>query len=52
MTEFIVKRTGKFLFPHLPGPLRRVQVSRLMLIFWTIIFGNATLVLWMMHAWH
>jgi len=52
MTEFIVKRTGKLLFPHLPRDLRRHQFSRLMLIFWTIVFGNATLVLWMMHAWH
>ena len=51
MTEFIVKRTGKLLYPHLPRDLRRHQLSKLMLIFWTIVFGNATLVLWMMHAW-
>jgi len=52
MTEFIVKRTGKLLFPHLPRDLRRLQLSRLMLILATIIFGNATLVYCMMHGWH
>ncbi|MGD0253261.1 MAG: hypothetical protein ABSC01_11255 [Verrucomicrobiota bacterium] len=50
MTEFIVKRTGKLLYPHLPRQLRRHQLSRLMLIFLTIVFGDATLVLWMMHG--
>ncbi len=52
MTEFIVKRTGKMLFPHLPRDLRRHQLSKLMLIFWTIVLGNATLVLCLMRGWH
>jgi hypothetical protein len=52
MTEFIARRTGKLLFPHLPRDLRRHQLSKLMLIFWTIVFGNATLVLWMMAGRH
>ncbi len=51
MTELIVKRTGKLLFPHLPRELRRHHLSRLMLVFWTIVFGNATLILCMMHGW-
>ena len=51
MTEFIVKRTGKLLFPQLPHDLRRHRLSKLMLIFWTVVFGNATMVLWMMHGW-
>ena len=51
MTEFIVKRTGKLLFPHLPRELRRLHFARLMLVFWTIVFGNATLVYCMMHGW-
>ena len=51
MTEFIVKRTGKLLFPHLPRELRRHHLSRLVLVFWTIVFGNATLILCMMHGW-
>ena len=50
MTEFIVKRTGKLLFPHLPRDLRRHQLSNLMLIFWTIVLGNATLVLCLMRG--
>jgi len=52
MTEFIVKRTGKLLFPNLPSDLRRHQLSKIMLIFWTIVVGNATLVLWMMSGRH
>jgi len=52
MTEFIAKRTGKLLFPHLPRDLRRHQLSKLMLIFWAVVFGNATLVLCMMRGWH
>ena len=51
MTEFIVKRTGKLLFPHLPRDLRRHQLSKFMLILLTIVFGNATLVFCMMHGW-
>jgi len=52
MTEFIVKRTGKMLFPHLPRDLRRHQLSKLMLIFWTVVFGNATLVFCLLRGWH
>lgn len=51
MTEFIVKRTGKMLFPQLPRDLRKHQLSRLMLILLTLVFGNATLIFCMMHGW-
>jgi hypothetical protein len=52
MTEFIVKRTGKLLFPHLPRQLRKQQLSKLMLIILAAVFGNATLVYCMMRGWH
>ena len=51
MTEFIVKRTGKLLFPHLPRDLRRHQLSKFMLILLAVVFGNATLVYCMVHGW-
>ncbi len=51
MTEFIVKRTGKLLFPHLPRELRRHHLSRLMLILMAIVFGIARLIVCMMRGW-
>lgn len=50
MTEFIARRTGKLLFPNLPPYLRKLHVSRLMLIFWTVLLGNAGFVLWITHV--
>ena len=52
MTELIVKRTGKLLFPHLPRALRNQQLSKLMLIILATVFGNAMLVYCMMRGWH
>jgi len=51
MTEFIVKRTGKMLFPQLPRDLRRHQLSKLMVMLLAVAFGNAMLVYCMMRGW-
>ena len=52
MTEYLLKRTGKLLFPHLPRDLRRYHLSILMIILLTLAFGNATLVFCLMRGWH
>jgi len=40
MTEFIVRRTAKLLFPHLPRDLRRYHLSILMIILLTLAFAT------------
>jgi len=52
MTEYILNRTGKFLFPNLPRDQRKQRLSIIMLILLTSVFGNGTLVFCIMHGWH
>ena len=51
MTELIVKRTGKLLFPRLPHDMRRQQMSKLLFIVSATIACNTTLVYLMFHHW-
>ena len=51
MTEFIMDRTGKLLFPHSPRGVRRHRMSRLMLVLAAIVSGNAMLVYCMVRGW-
>jgi hypothetical protein len=52
MTEYLVKRTGKLLFPHLARDQRKHRLSIIMLVLLTSVFGDGTLVICMMHGWH
>jgi hypothetical protein len=52
MTEKLVKRTGKLLFPHLARDQRKHQLLILLLIFMTSLCGAGMLVMWMVSGRH
>jgi hypothetical protein len=52
MTEFIVKRTGKLLFPHLARDQRKHQMFILMLVTTASLFATGALVMWMTSGRH
>ncbi|MGO8837080.1 MAG: hypothetical protein ACLQAH_01005 [Limisphaerales bacterium] len=52
MTEYIVKRTGKLLFPHLPRDQRKHQMFIIMLVLMTSLFATGSLVMWMTSGRH
>ncbi len=43
MTEYIVKRTGKLLFPHLPRDQRKSQMSTMTLVLIVSLIVAATM---------
>ena len=47
MTEYIVKRTGKLLFPHLARDQRKQLLSRIMLVLVASFCTTGTLIMWM-----
>jgi len=47
MTEYIVKRTGKLLFPHLARDQRKNQMFIIMLVLMASLCTTGTLVMWM-----
>ena len=47
MTEYIVKRTGKLLFPHLARDQRKNQMFIIMLVLMATLCTTGTLVMWM-----
>ena len=51
MTEFIVKRTGKLLFPRVPRELRKQELSKLVLAVLASLFGNGMMAYCMMRGW-
>ncbi len=52
MTEFIVKRTGKLLFPHLARDQRKHQMFIVFLVLMTSLFATCSLVMWMTSGRH
>jgi hypothetical protein len=52
MTEYIVRRTGKLLFPHLPRDLRNQRLSRILLVLLTSFSAVCGLVMWMTNYRH
>jgi hypothetical protein len=47
MTEIIIRRTGKLLFPHLARDQRNRRLSRIALVLLTSFSGAAGLIMWM-----
>ncbi|MGA2278954.1 MAG: hypothetical protein ABSG80_01475 [Verrucomicrobiota bacterium] len=52
MTEYLVKRTGKLLFPHLARDQRNHQLQTILLVFMASLCGAGSLVMWMMSGRH
>jgi hypothetical protein len=52
MTEYIVKRTGKLLFPHLARDQRKHQMFIIMLVMTASLFAAGSLVMWMASGRH
>jgi hypothetical protein len=52
MTGYLVKRTGKMLFPHLARDQRDHHLQIILLIFMTSLCGAGSLVMWMMSGRH
>lgn len=52
MTDFIIKRTGKILFPHLPRDQRKHQMFIVMLVIMTSVFTASSLIMWMTSGRH
>jgi hypothetical protein len=52
MTEYLVKRTGKLLFPHLARDQRKHQLQIILLVFMASLCGAGSLVMWMMSGRH
>jgi len=47
MTEYLVRRTGKLLFPHLARDQRNQRLSRILLVVITSLSAAGGLVMWM-----
>jgi len=52
MTEYIVRRTGKLLFPHLARDQRKHMMSTILLVLVTSFSGALGLTMWMMRYRH
>ncbi|MGB8371120.1 MAG: hypothetical protein ACLPYZ_18370 [Limisphaerales bacterium] len=52
MTEYLVQRTGKLLFPHLARDQRKQQLQIILLVFMASLCGTSALVMWMMSGRH
>ncbi len=52
MTEFIVKRTGKLLFPHLARDQRRHMMFIVTLVLTTSLSAAYLLTMWMISGRH
>ena len=52
MTEYIVYRTGKLLFPHLARDQRKHQMSIILLVMVTSFSVACSLVMWMLSGRH
>ena len=52
MTGYLVKRTGKLLFPHLARDQRNHQMQIILLILATSLSAAGSLVMWMMSGRH
>ena len=50
MTKYLVKRTGKLLFPHLARDQRKRRMSLILLIATICLFSNGILTIWMMKS--
>ncbi len=47
MTEYLLKRTGKLLFPHLARDQRKHQMSIILLVLVASLSAAGSLVVWM-----
>jgi len=52
MTTYIVRRTGKLLFPHLPRDQRNQRMYIIMLVLMTSFSTALSLVMWMKSGRH
>jgi hypothetical protein len=52
MTEYLVRRTGKLLFPHLARDQRNQQLLVILLILATSLSAAGGLAMWMMSGRH
>ncbi len=52
MTEYIVYRTGKLLFPHLARDQRKHQMTVIMLVLVASLSAACPLVMWMLSGRH
>jgi len=52
MTEYLVQRTGKLLFPHLARDQRKHQMFIIMLVMATSLCAVGSLVMWMTSGHH
>lgn len=48
MTEYLVKRTGRLLFPHLPRDQRKNQMSTILLVLMVSLIVAGTLAMVML----
>ncbi len=52
MPKNIARRMGKWLFPNLARDQRKQRLSVITLVFWTSLFGDGALVVWMLTSGH
>jgi hypothetical protein len=52
MTEYIVRRTGKLLFPHLARDQRKHLLSTILLVLVASLSAAGSLVMWMTSGRH
>jgi hypothetical protein len=52
MTEFIVQRTGKLLFPHLARDQRKHMLVTIMLVLMASFSAAGSLIMWMTSGRH
>ena len=50
MTEYLVKRTGKLLFPHLARDQRKQQLQIILLVFMVSLVVAGTMAMVMLHT--
>ena len=52
MTEYLVRRTGKLLFPHLARDQRNWQLLQILVVLTVTVSAVACLVMWMANYRH